>query len=148
LGERFNVEKVLSVDDHGERQTYNLTVSRDNTFIVGGIVTHNSGLVVEHLKSVGILPHAGDWTAEGLAKRFQGREVTRVKPGCLLFWFRGQKIGHVEIVWHVVGERVLTIGAAGGGSRTKTKSDAEKQNAYIKVRPARPEWVKAVDPFV
>jgi hypothetical protein len=74
--------------------------------------------------------------------------VTKLRPGCLLFWFRGSKIGHVEIVWHVVGERVLTIGAAGGGSRTKTEADAERQNAYIKVRPARPEWVKAVDPFV
>jgi hypothetical protein len=107
-----------------------------------------SGLVIEHLKSVGILPAQGDWTAAGLAKRFEGREVTKLRPGCLLFWFRGQKIGHVEIVWHVVGERILTIGAAGGGSRTQTEADAERQNAYIKVRPARPEWVKAVDPFV
>lgn len=107
-----------------------------------------SGLVIEHLKSVGVLPRSGDWTADGLAKRFQGREVTTLKPGCLLFWFRGQKIGHVEIVWHVVGDRVLTIGASGGGSRTKTEADAERQNAYIKVRPASPEWVKAVDPFI
>ena len=107
-----------------------------------------SGLVIEHLKSVGILPAQGDWTAAGLAKRFEGREVTKLRPGCLLFWFRGSKIGHVEIVWHVVGERVLTIGAAGGGSRTQTEADAERQNAYIKVRPARPEWVKAVDPFI
>jgi hypothetical protein len=107
-----------------------------------------SGLVVEVLKAVGVLPRIGDWTAEALAVHFQSRETTRLRPGCLLFYNRHHKIGHVEVVWKVIGDRVLTIGAAGGGRKTKTREDAAEQNAYVKVRPAKIGWVRAVDPFI
>ena len=107
-----------------------------------------SGLVIEGLKGVGILPRKGDWTAANLADHFSEAHVTDVQPGCLLFWERGPNhtIGHVEIVWQVFADQVITIGSSGGGSSTKTEADAIARNAYVKIRPAQP-WVLAVDPF-
>jgi hypothetical protein len=112
-----------------------------------------SGLVIDPLQAVGILPDPGDWTAADLAEHFGDRRVTNeddLQPGCLLFWENkaGTRIVHVEIVWHVFRERILCIGARGGGSRTTTREDAAAQNAYVKVRPARPGWCRAVDPFI
>ena len=109
-----------------------------------------SGLVIEGLKVVGILPRAGDWRAVQLADRFLKNKVgeSQIQPGCLLFWNRGPNrvIGHVEIVWQVLNDRILTIGSSGGGSSTKTEADAIARNAYVKIRPAQP-WELAVDPF-
>jgi len=109
-----------------------------------------SGVMIEHLKSVGRLPRKGDWNAQGLYNLFSNHTVYDPQPGCLLFWNRGSKIGHVEVVWKrlTMGAStvLLTIGASGGGSRTITEQDAIDQNAYIKVRPAT-GWDFAVDPF-
>jgi cell wall-associated NlpC family hydrolase len=105
-----------------------------------------SGEVIEILKSIGILPRKGDWTAEGLWNRFGRCEVKKPYNGCLVFWTnRSGKISHVEYAIN----RELCIGASGGGSKTKTIEDAIKQNAYIKIRPWRSrEEVKGfVDPF-
>lgn len=102
-----------------------------------------SGLVIEGLQACGILPRTGDWRAAALAQRFPLAQ--KVRPGCLLFW--GEPIVHVEIVWELLSNgAVLTLGASGGGSKTLTRADAEAQNAFVKIRPARP-WVRAVDPF-
>lgn len=106
-----------------------------------------SGLIIEILKAVGVLPRVGDWASWQLADEFRPKMVTKPTPGCLLFWNRGGRIGHVEVVWKIIGTHVLTIGAAGGGSATQTEEDAAAQNAYVKVRPARQGWVLAVDPF-
>ncbi len=107
-----------------------------------------SGLVIEGLKGVGILPKIGDWTAEGLSVHLKNRETKRLKPGCLLFYEHHHRITHVVIVWAVIGDRVLVIGASGGGRKIKTREDAIKHNAYTKVRPALPGWAKMVDPFI
>ena len=90
-----------------------------------------SGFVIECLKSVGILPREGDWTAHGLSERFVG--ITEPKPGDLVMWANaeGTRFIHVEIY---IGSG-LSIGASGGGSKTKTIKDAIKHNAFIKVRP-------------
>jgi len=94
-----------------------------------------AGLVTDSLKAVGILPRIGVWTAEGLATHF--KETDRARPGCLLFYNRiPHVIGHVVIVWAVVGEHVLVLDR--DGTRTKT----------IGVRPALLGWVKMVDPFI
>jgi hypothetical protein len=69
-----------------------------------------------------------------------------VRPGVLLFW-GAPKIIHVEIVVAVLGSEVFTLGASGGGSATLTTAAAIASGAYVKLRPARPGWVKAVDPF-
>jgi len=105
-----------------------------------------SGFVIEILKSVGILPRSGDWTAEGLYELFQDREISNhhaIKEGCLVFFAKGNKINHVEYVW----KKGLTIGASGGGSRTLTRIDAIKQNAYVKIRPLRKDIYAIVNPF-
>ena len=110
-----------------------------------------SGLVIEGLASVGLLPRKSDYTAHQLLNvvfstrdRLVEDELAR---GCLLFWQRGRTVRHVEIVWAVIGQRVLTIGASGGGSRTTDRLEAIKQNAYVKVRRATPHWTAAIDPF-
>lgn len=106
-----------------------------------------SGFMVELAKATGRLPRSGDWGAAQLATMFPPTTVLR--PGVLVFWHRGTppKIGHVEMVYAVYGDTVLTIGASGGSSATTSREAAIAQDAYIKVRPIAPGWVKAVDPF-
>jgi hypothetical protein len=111
-----------------------------------------SGLMVELLQSVGALPRTGDWSASALAVAFPGR--TQWHPpgtppaGALVFWAASGQIIHVELVWRILDNGVpLTIGASGGGSATVDAAAAARQNAYVKVRPLRPGWVLAVDPF-
>ena len=102
-----------------------------------------SGLIIEILKSVGKLPREGDWTAETLFLRFRDKKVMVAKEGCLVFYAKNNKVNHVEYVW----KRGLTIGASGGGSTTLTKQDAIRQNAYVKIRPARKNIYAIVNPF-
>ena len=95
-----------------------------------------SGLVVECLKSIGLLSRKSDYTAQGLKDLFMwGTRPEGEKPeaGDLVFWTNedGDRIIHVEIC---INSR-LSIGASGGGSRTVTEADAIRDNAYIKVRP-------------
>jgi len=106
-----------------------------------------SGLMIEVLKSVGLLPRSGDWTAQGLYTEF--RHYTTQVPGlgCLVFWKPpgASKIIHVEMCLN----DTLSMGASGGGSGTTDEEDAIQQNAYVKVRPfaSRPHLFGFVDPF-
>jgi cell wall-associated NlpC family hydrolase len=102
-----------------------------------------SGFVIELLKSVGLYPRGSDTTAEGLFGYYKDKEVQDIKEGCLVFWATGNKITHVEYVW----KKKLTIGASGGNSKVKTRADAIKHNAYVKVRPLRTPYFAIVDPF-
>jgi hypothetical protein len=106
-----------------------------------------SGLVVEYLKSMGIMRRGTDATAQGLRERFP--EIPQPRPGCLVFRLSEGRAVHVEIVWKIIGERVLTIGASGGGSRTRTHDDAIRDNAFIKVRPwsTSPTLTRYANPF-
>lgn len=104
-----------------------------------------SGMQVEILQSVGLLP-AGDWSAAGLWGVFADREIYPPKPGALVFFANNKgDIVHVEMC---IGDG-LSIGAAGGGSRTKNTADASMQNAYVKIRPInRGRPIKGyLDPF-
>lgn len=104
-----------------------------------------SGLIVEVLKSVGELPHSGDWTASLLWQRYRMQRVHRPRAGCLVFYGTASKIVHVEFC---LNERHC-IGASGGGSSTTTLAKAIQQNAFVKVRPIRrrSDIVGYVDPF-
>lgn len=103
-----------------------------------------SGFVIEILKSVGIIGRSGDWTAGGLYDMFKDKKVQCVKEGCLVFYTnKNNKINHVEYIW----KKGLTIGASGGGSRTLTRAEAIKHNAFIKIRPLRKPYYAIVDPF-
>lgn len=90
-----------------------------------------SGFVIEVLKSVGVLPRSGDWTADGLMRKFGSRAVSSSGEGRLVFWLDdGGRAVHVEFC---IGHG-LAMGASGGGSGTNTVEDAIRQNAFIKVR--------------
>lgn len=113
-----------------------------------------SGMCIEILKAVGLLPGSGDWTAAGLWKHFadnHGCAVsmdTQLYEGCLVFWASPQDPQRIVHVEYAINEE-LCIGASGGGSRTKGRADAIEQNAYIKVRPHknRAHMYGVVDPF-
>jgi len=104
-----------------------------------------SGFVIEILKSVGILPRGGDWTADMLYHLFKHLK-SEPQQGCLVFWGAEERKTHVEYCY----TKDITIGAAGGGPATLTARDAIDQNAYIKFRPIDSRmgcrWV--VDPFI
>lgn len=107
-----------------------------------------SGLIVEILQSVGALDAEIDLTADDLARQFKQTKLTR--PGCLIFydWNLDGKMDHVEFVYNVLpDEKILTIAASGGDNTIKTTADAMRKNAYIKMRPARPNHAKICDPF-
>jgi hypothetical protein len=103
-----------------------------------------SGIVCEGLQSVGAIGRKEDLRAVDLYNRCKKvLELPKkdILPADLLFWMRGKEIGHVEIVYAVVDGMILTIGASGGDSKTLTIEDAIKSNAYIKMRPASPNYI-------
>lgn len=110
-----------------------------------------SGLVLEGLKAVGLVPREADFTADQLLNVVfralpRYRLDSELHPGMLVFW-GDPRVTHVEIVWAVIGDRVLTIGASGGGSRTVDRVMAARQNAYVKIRRITPQWLAAIDPL-
>jgi hypothetical protein len=112
-----------------------------------------SGLVLEGLKATGIVPRELDVSADTLFrstfKDLPRETIERLlRRGMLVFWaLPNQPIHHVEIVYAAFNDRVLTIGASGGGSRTVDRASAIKQNAYVKIRRITQGWIGAVDPF-
>jgi cell wall-associated NlpC family hydrolase len=105
-----------------------------------------SGFIIEILKSVGILPRNGDWTAQDLWDIFKDRPRNEAHAGCLAFWWNQTRTRIIHVEYCLDNER--TIGASGGGSRTKNKEDASRQNAYIKIRPVRIKNIAGyLDPF-
>lgn len=106
-----------------------------------------SGLMVEALKSAGLLPRQYDGKARDLFIRYSARQ-SAPRPGCLVFYGSSlTNITHVEMVVAVINGQVFCIGASGGHSEVKTKKDAMHYNAFIKIRPARADVVAVVDPF-
>ena len=105
-----------------------------------------SGLVVEILKSVGILKEHEDYTADGLYRKFKKHEVEKPHLGCLAFWGFEERKTHVAFC--ISDRHVIT--ASGGGFRTQTLADAVRQNAFVKCRRIdyRPGPVWFEDPFL
>lgn len=104
-----------------------------------------SGLVIECLSAVGVLPHKYDATADVLFERWRDRPADRPRPGCLAFWMKDGKAVHVELVV----DEFFTIGASGGGSSTTSEEAAAAANAFVKMRPIGyrgPAYV-IIDPF-
>lgn len=101
-----------------------------------------SGLVIELLKSVGRLPRKFDCRAKDLWVLFP--KVKTPRAGCLVF-YGTEEISHVEFCIN----RWLAIGASGGGSYVKTREDAIKYNAFIKLRPIKRDRriIGYCDPF-
>ena len=107
-----------------------------------------SGLVVEGLKAAGLIARGNDHTADQLWSMYPHTSLPR--EGCLALFGSARKATHVEVVVGVdvgVGT-VWTVGASGGGSRTKTRQNAIRDNAFVKLRPVtRSDKLGFVDPF-
>ena len=118
-------------------------------------LTDCSGLPMEGFKTIGFYKRRVDRTARGIFADMVslGRDFdddTKLSPGCLVFYAPREtrhKIYHVEIY---IGHG-RTVGASGGGSKTLTKADAIRDNAFVKVRPIREprpdESIFFADPF-
>ena len=105
-----------------------------------------SGLIMEILQGVGLELPADDKTADMLWLKYAQFQVAIPYAGCLIFWLNaGAMAVHVEMAI----DNDHTIGAAGGGSKTLTREDAIRMNAYVKMRPlAHRGGYKIVDPFL
>jgi cell wall-associated NlpC family hydrolase len=106
-----------------------------------------SGFCIEILKSVGVLPRSGDWTAHGLWDRFRSQSVDSAAEGCLVFWWNSDRTRIIHVEYCINSE--LSIGASGGGSSTTSEQAAIAADAYIKVRPyeSRSNLAGFRDPF-
>ena len=113
-----------------------------------------SGLVVEMLQSVGIIPLKSDFTAAAFYNKFQdgttpatdGNIRTGIREGMLVFFGKDEAVNHVGICLN----SLFMIEAGGGNSKTKTREDAIKQNAYVRIRPifSRSNTLGFRDPFL
>lgn len=104
-----------------------------------------SGLVQEILESCGVDPK-GDQTAQGLYDYFEKRgHWNRIMLGALAFF--GKDAKHITHVGFCL-DPYRMIEAGGGGSKTKTREDAAKSNAYVRVRPldSRKDLVAIIRP--
>jgi len=104
-----------------------------------------SGLAVEFLQAAGLMDPGEDATAHDLYLKYKYKK-SDIGAGCLVFWFKEGRAIHVEIM----ASATHTLGASGGGSKTKTIADAIKQNAYVKLRPInhRGDIYKITNPFL
>jgi len=94
-----------------------------------------SGLCLELMQSVGVLPHNQDLNSQGMYTRMtiDGCPVReKAKFGSLIFFGKdATKISHVAFCLN----DQLMIEAGGGTSRTRHINDAIRDNAYVRVRP-------------
>lgn len=90
-----------------------------------------SGFIQELLSSVGIDP-PGDQSAQALYDFFE-KDARWNEYGCGSLVFYGQDSRHITHIAMMV-DNYCVIEAGGGGSKTVTKDDADKQNAYIRLR--------------
>jgi len=115
-----------------------------------------SGLIVEIMKTCGLIARQADMTASGIYQMLakNGKSLQSASgPGCLAFWGATAKpdmIYHVEMIWVGLDGKWFSIGASGGTSKTVTREDAMRDNAFIKVRPVdgRGGYVFFADPFI
>jgi cell wall-associated NlpC family hydrolase len=109
-----------------------------------------SGLMVEILRTVGLIGRREDLNAAGLYARFEDKELTGAPvPGALAFFGRSKgAITHVGMVVELApGGLTLVLEAAGGGSGVDTPAEAQERDAMVTIRPLRGDCVALVDPF-
>lgn len=92
-----------------------------------------SGFVIELMKSVNQFPQDLDTTANGLYDMYKDWAVDRPAFGVLAFYGSKARATHVSFCLN----EFECIEAGGGGSRVRSPEDAERENAYIRVRPVR-----------
>jgi len=89
-----------------------------------------SGFIIFLLRPFGILPEAGDWTAQNLSRMFE--ETLAPEPGDLVFF--GAKLDGATHVMVYLGAG-QTIGATGGGRACTTPAIAKGLDARVKTEP-------------
>lgn len=97
-----------------------------------------SGLICEILQALGLIPRSGpgsDLTAQGIWDKFRDKIVEKPYEGCLVFYYGSDPNIAIHIEMCIDDES--SIGASGGGSKTITKEDAIRDNAFVKMRPIR-----------
>ena len=103
-----------------------------------------SGFLQEVLSSVGLDPR-GDQTANSLYIHFKKNgESDRLQAGSLCFFGTIYNITHCAFA--IDGFRMVEAG--GGGRKTTTREAAQRQNAFIRIRPigSRKDLVAAIYP--
>lgn len=92
-----------------------------------------SGLVMEILKSIGVMAHGNDMNAQGLYNWVSvSGQKNKFGEGALCFYGKSLKqITHVSIM---IDDKIC-IEAGGGDKTTINKEVAEKQGAVVRLRP-------------
>lgn len=107
-----------------------------------------SGLVVELLKSCGMISSGSDFTSKGLYDLFSeiGTFTDNPKFGTLVFY--GASVEKITHVGMVIDDGRSIIEAGGGGRSVRTLKDAKAKEAFVRIRPInyRPDFVSFVDP--
>jgi len=108
-----------------------------------------SGLVIECLKTAGLLGENYDTTANGLYQMYKEFAIDKPSAGALLFYMK--KNNNRLQAYHVVIclDEYYQIGAGGGDSRTVSIKTAWNQNAFVKIRPINynPLKMNLLDPL-
>lgn len=90
-------DEIVSIEDIGERQTYDFVVPGNHNFIANGFVVHNSGRIEEDSDFVILLHRKKDNSSDEatliVAKHRQGGEHLEQK---LMFDWRTQTYSEVE----------------------------------------------------
>lgn len=90
-----------------------------------------SGLIHEVLQAVGLEKRGFDSKASDLYRKYKNRQINPKDRhiGCLVFWLSGGIATHVAMLI----DRDFIVHAAGGGRKTKTRKDAIRDNAYVRM---------------
>lgn len=102
-----------------------------------------SGFVCEVLRSVGLVGHREDLSAQGLFEKFKNNPRGRY-IGSLLFFGKSEKeISHVAMAVNYY----VMIEAGGGTPKTDSKERAHQMNACVRQRPidSRGDLVAAIE---
>lgn len=103
-----------------------------------------SGLVIEGLMAIGKVDSDFDTTAQGLYSMY--KKVSKPDRGVLVFYGQDEhNITHVA----ACKDKLLAIESGGGGYHTRSKDDAARSNAVVRIRPIRRrnDIVGYCDPF-
>jgi cell wall-associated NlpC family hydrolase len=92
-----------------------------------------SGLCVELLQSVGILPKDFDSSAAGLWSFPAFSKADTARFGSLAYFGLLTSVTHIGFCLN----ETLMLEAGGGGSKTTSREAAAEQNAYVKIRPIK-----------
>jgi len=105
-----------------------------------------SGFIRYVLRRVGVIPLAGDWSAQGFYEMFGDRQPEDTPyAGCLAFFGTPEKISHVMFCLN----ESECIGSINGDKWCSNEHTARCRQAAVDIRPInyRGDLVTVIDPF-